>query len=473
MRATELGHVVCWNNRRMWPDYKIRGDLRKEGHAFIPNAKWPDLRVVIDPDLTSDPAIVDYFAFLRTRDSGVMVFTRGSDSLPSRVGDYYVVLPDATSGSADAGIRLRVEAGWASRAMFSAINNTISAYNWALAGGFDPDAARERQLDVEAASALKADIYITDNRFALAQRFNGGVFACSPSEAMAIVGLHQRLQGGLLIDTDVVPLSLDLSSAEYVASWGLLPNTLELFALEGSSQRESVRWKDLIRVAHVRLERCLRARDQILVRGIHPNHNFPFDSNDALVERVALNLSAMFDTLARAIKEALTLQLNEEKCSFMRPEFRRLLPESTKRLLGTRESIALLRTIGVLRNTIHHESLSHAAEGDSRGRVQENYVVLPASNAEEFRQHATTLGREPEWIAKNSDDWGVVIRAVPLIEDLIRQSVSLFETLVSEVEWPGTVNGELRVRADDPGEWWMYFTPTVSLVCTLYGMRPP
>jgi hypothetical protein len=388
----------------MWPDYQIRGDLRREGHAFIPGTKWPDLRVVIDPGLACDEAVREYFAFLRTSDAGVRVLTRSADSSPSRVGDYYVVLPEPMSGNSDASLRIRVESGRASRAMFSAMKNRVAAHNWASAGGFNPDEARERQLDVEAAIALEADIYVTDNRFALTQKLNGDVFACSPSEAMAIVGLHQRLQGRLLINTDVVPQSLDLSAAEYVASWGLLPNTLELFALEESSQPDSVRWKDLVRVARVRLERCLRARDQILVRGIHPNLSFPFDSNDALVERVALNLSAMFDALARAIKEAHTLQLNEDRCSFTRSDFRRLLPERAKRLLGTQKNMALLRTIGVLRNTIHHEALSHAAEGDGRGRVKENYVVLPASNAEEFREYAATLGNESQWIAKDFDD---------------------------------------------------------------------
>jgi hypothetical protein len=81
-----------------------------------------------------------------------------------------------------------------------------------------------------------------------------------------------------------------------------------------------------------------------------------------------------------------------------------------------------------------------------------------------FGQTVSTLYR--------SCDLGVVIRAVPLIEDLTMRSVSLFETLVSEIEWPGTVNEGLRVRADDPGDWWMHFTPTVSLVCTLYGLKP-
>ncbi|WP_461165330.1 hypothetical protein [Arthrobacter sp. R4-81] len=351
------------------------------------------------------------------------------------------------------------------------MQNRIAAYNWASAGGFNPDEARERQLDVEAADALEADIYVTDNQFALSQKLNGRVFACIPSEAMAIVGLHQRIQGHLLVNTDVVPQSFDLSAAEYVASWGLLPNTLNLFALQMSSQPESSRWKDLVRVSHVRLERCLRARDQILVRGIHASHNFPFDSNDALVERIAMNLSAMFDTLARAINDSLTLEQDETACSLNNRNFRRLLPGSAKRLLGRPENVALLRTIGILRNTIHHEALSHAAEGDSRGRIQENYVVLPASNAAEFRSFAAIIGNGSDWIAKDGDDFGVIIRAVPLIEDLVRHSVALFETLVSEIQWPGTVIEELRVRTDDPGEWWMHFSPSVKLVCTLYGLE--
>lgn len=456
----------------MWPDYQFLGDPRRDGHAFVPDNNWPDLRVVIDPDLVCDEAVLEYLAFLRSSDAGIRVLTRSADSSPSRVGDYFVVLPDVSTGSNDAVVRERVETGRASRAMFSAMKNRVAAYNWASYGGFNSDEARERQLDVEAAIALEADIYVTDSPFALTQKLNRDVFACSPGEAMAIIGLHQRLQGGLQVNTDAVPQSLDLSWAENVAAWGLLPNTLELFALQAPSQSESVRWKDLVRVASVRVERCLRARDQILVRSIHPNRNFPFDSNDALVERVALNLSGMFDTLARAINDALKLDQDESSCSFNNRRFRPLLPEGVKPMLGTQKNVALLRTISVLRNTIHHEALSHAAGGDSRGRVQENYVLLPESNAREFREYAATLGNESQWIAKDFDEFGVVIRAVPLVEDLILQSLTLFEALVSEIQWPGTVNDELRVRVDDPGEWWMHFSPTVSLVLSLYGLEP-
>lgn len=427
--------------------------------------------MVLDPLAPRDEAAFEYFDFIRTRTAGIRILTRCDDPLPSRVGDYYVVVSEASSTSGDAAVRERTEAGHASRAMLSGVRNCTAAYNWASESGFDPEEARERQLDAEAAIALNADIYVTDNRFALSQQLTRNVFACSPREAMAIVGLHQRLQDRLLINSGVFAETLDLTAAEYVAAWGLLPNALKLFSLQTPGEVEVARWKDLVRVARVRLERCLRARDQILVRSIHPSVSFPFDSNDALVERVALNISGMFDALARAIKEALSLQVRDDQCTLNKRDFKRLLPVGIKNLIGTPKHLALMKAVADLRNTIHHEALSHAAQGDSRGNVEENYVVLPASNAQDFRGWAASLGATSRWIATDFDDFGLCLMAVPLVEDLISQSVSLFEAIVAQVEWPGTTNEERSVRDDDPVEWWMHFRPTVSLVSALYGLE--
>lgn len=443
----------------------------REAPAFVPSNEWPELRVVLDPLVPRHETAFEYFDFLRTRAAGVRILTRSEDAVPSRVGDYYVHIPEVPLASCDAVVRERVAAGHAQWAMFSGVRNRVAAYNRASASGYDPDAARERHLDVEAAIALKADIYVTDNRFALSQQLTRNVFACSPREAMAIVGLHQRLQDRLLINSGVFAETLDLTAAEYVESWGLLPNTLKLFSLQTPGKAEAARWKDLVRVARVRLERCLRARDQILVRSIHPSVSFPFDSNDALVERIALNISGMFDALARAINEALSLQVRDDQCALNKRDFKRLLPVGIKNLIGTPKNIALMKAVADLRNTIHHEALSHAAQGDSRGNVEENYVVLPATNAEAFRSWARTLGVTSRWIATDFDDFGLNLRAVPVVEDLMKHTVSLFEAVVAQVEWPGTTNEELSVREDEPVEWWMHFTPTVTLVSALYGLE--
>ncbi len=415
---------------------------------------------------------MQYFAFLRRNSKDVKVLTRVLEGSPSMVGDYQVVPPnDASAEGQHAGVRERTATGLTNRAMFYARNNSTAAFKWAKAAGLDPDEARDRQLDVEAAVALKADIYVTDSRFALTQKLTGDVFACSPSEAMAIVGLHQRLRGRILVDTGLFPETLGLPEAEYVQAWALLPNTLDLFARRVPPPADPTRWKDLVRVARVRLERCLRARDQILVQSIHPTLSFPFDANDALVERISLNLSAMFDALARAINAVSPIESDETKCSFTNDRFRARLPASVKAAVATSDSLALLRAMSILRNTIHHIALSHAAESDGSGKVSENYVVLPTSEATKFRQHAATLRKTPQWIAKDFDEYGLILKPVSLIEDLVTQSVQLFETVVSTADWPGTIDEDLRVRSDDPVEWWMYYSPTVGLVSSLYGLE--
>lgn len=456
----------------MWPDFQYKGDLRRDGHAFQPGFSWPPLRVVIDPKLALDDAEKRYFAFLRKLDTGVIVLARVLDGQLRSKGDYEIVLPDEESPTRDAAVRQRTGDTVTWRAAFHAMNNTLAAFNWARRAGLDPAEARDRQLDVEAAIALQADLYVTDNAFALTQTLTGSVFACTADEALAIIGLHQRLQGCITVDTDPFPTTLDLPRVEYIQAWALLPNTLDLFAL-GVKQpgQDSDRWRDLARVGRTRVERCLRARDQVLVQSIHPNLAFPFDTVDALVERVALNLSGMFDALARAINAALSLGRDERFCSFTRGDFIAALPALLHQLGGTNRHQALLGSISVLRNTIHHVALSGASASDDRGRVSENYIVLPTSEAQKFRRHATTLGTTSRWIASDFDEIGLPLRPVPLIEDLLDESIRLFEELVSKTEWPGTVDETLRTRRDDPGEYWMYYTPTVSLVSRLYGLE--
>lgn len=457
----------------MWPEFQYKGDLRRDGHAFQPGFNWPPLRVVIDPNLALDPAGQRYFAFLRTRDTGVRVFTRVLDGQFRSVGDYRVVLPAGGSTARDAAVQQRSGDKVSWRAMLSAMNNTLAAFNWAESVGLDPDEARNRQLDVEAAIALEADIYITDNAFALTQTLNRDVFACTPQEATAIVGLHQRLQGSIILDTEPIPMSLGLPENEYIQARALLPNTLGLFALQPDQHdQDATRWKDLARVSYTRIERCLRARDQILVQSIHPNLAYPFDPVDALVERVALNLSGMFDALARAINDALSLGREERLCSFVRGDFRSPLPAPLQELVGMDSAQALLSAVGVLRNTIHHLGLSEASAGDRRGRVSENYVVLPTSEAQKFRRHATILDTTANWTIGEIDDFGLCLKPVPLINDLLNESVLLFEDLVAKTDWPGTVDETQRIRRDDPGEYWMYYTPTVCQLSRLYGLEP-
>jgi hypothetical protein len=149
----------------------------------------------------------------------------------------------------------------------------------------------------------------------------------------------------------------------------------------------------------------------------------------------------------------------------------RKLTAPVKAAVATSDSLALLRAMSILRNTIHHVGLSHAAESDGLGKISENYVVLPASETTKFRQHAATLQKTSQWIAKDFYEYGLILRPVSLIEDLVTQSVLLFETVVSTLDWPGTIDEDLRVRSDDPVEWWMYYSPTVSLVASLYGLE--
>ncbi|MFF2299797.1 hypothetical protein [Arthrobacter sp. NPDC058127] len=90
----------------------------------------------------------------------------------------------------------------------------------------------------------------------------------------------------------------------------------------------------------------------------------------------------------------------------------------------------------------------------------------------------TELGRyvsrsgADRWTAGESDEYGLRLKPVPLINDLLDESVLLFEDLVAKTDWPGTVDETQRIRRHDPGEYWMYYTPKVCQLSRLYGLEP-
>lgn len=451
----------------MWPDFRVHDDLRRNGHAFRPTLDWPELRVGVDPDAAGDELADGYLEFLRSFDSGVRVLTRVEGPGLARVGDYFVIAPGEGLSEEHGGVQERTPEGSTLHGIFSARNNIAAAFNWANAKGYDPQSARNRQLDIEAATALKADLYVSDSPFALSHTFSRDAFACTPLEAMAVVGLDQRLRGRVVVEEAPFSRTLNLWQVEMIEAWALLPESLELFYRD-RVQSDSQRWRDLIRVAAVRLERALRSRDQALARSIHPNHPFPFEREDALVERITVNLSAMFDALARAINDALNMNFDEWQCSFSpSKKFFQKLPSEVASVLSSDDARALLNAISTLRNTIHAESLGEAAQGDSQGRVRENYVVLPKSEAVRFREQCERLGTSHVWIAFDFDDLGLNLKPVRLIEDLIPLAVKLFQSLVAVVSWPGSPSP--LPRRDDPEDW-LHHEPTVRLVKALYGI---
>jgi hypothetical protein len=299
---------------------------------------------------------------------------------------------------------------------------------------------------VQAAEAMGAELLVTDEPFALTNRGTRETHATNARDALAVVGLRQRLSGSGLLWSREISMPLGLQSLEIMESWRLLPRTHDLFGAAKSNDSE--KWLSRLRVGFARVQRCLRIRDRILVRAINPEGTLPFDSPDALVEGLALQISGMFDSLAVAVGEVLALDVSGQSARFSNRSYRRMLPHDIRLVINQR-ALRFLTAISLLRNTIHGEPLGAAARGDDRGAV-ERLLVLVSAEADELRQILPILRPDIELGVTDLGNLGIALDPVQVVETIVPFAVGLFEGIVSATPWPVTNERPDRPRLDDP-----------------------
>lgn len=448
----------------MWPNFVVGGDLRREGHAFHPQITWPDLRVVVDPATQLDQVAARYMQTLRSRLIGVRIFQEGTpDSVELQT---FHVPEDRHSG--DGVVVLRQEEGTGMHSLFSLENNVQAAYNWAAHYGLNPEEARARQIFLEVAAALNADILITDNAYALVKPNRRSPLAATPAESLAVIGLHQRLQGRVVVSDAFLDGVLQTSQVEHAQAWSLMSALRDLF---DRTYQEGPALLDLVRACGDRLKRVLNIRDRLLFGSIHPSKSNLYGEPEVLVEQIALNLSGMLDALARALNIALQLDAVPKHCSLGDKRFTRRLPPDARAILLDPRNQKLIDLVTALRNTIHHLDLGSGAEGDCHGRITAQLVAVDNDTAEKVREVAAILGREDSWIAPDLPELSLILRPVPLTEDIIERCVAIVQHLAAKIDWPGEHEQRHQRPEEDPSDWARY-GPTLEIISRLYGLNP-
>lgn len=448
----------------MWPSLVVTGDLRGDGHAFRPEITWPDLRVVLDPQAQLDSIVAEYFDVLRSRLAGVRLFVEGTED--QEVIDTYYVPRERHNG--DGVVRVHRGHGNSTHRLFSLENNLEAAFNWAEHWNLDPEQARTRQIYPEIATALRADILVTDNEFALAKPNRRWVFSVNPRESLAVIGLHQRLQDSVIINRELFDGVLATWQVEHTQAWSMIPALRDL--LDQTYESGNAAFLDLVRTSGNRLKRVLDVRDRLLFESVHPNEPTLFGESEVLVEQIALNLSGMLDALARALNAALELGCRSANCSLARSDFQRRLSEPVQRILEEPESAAIMNLVRELRNTIHHEDLGSGGEGDQSGRTTARLVSVDDDTAALIRETSTLLDREGSWVAHDLGQFRLMLRPVPLVEDVIRCVTQLIQRLADAVDWPPR---EPRTEAPDESDSrnWAKYAPTIEVVNLIYGIE--
>ena len=429
----------------MLHDYRYQGRGRRQGGAaFSPGASWGVLRILlvdnaVDPD---DKAMWD---LISARDDNVQVLTPCQSDEATRPGDISLLY---TSEGCLRGAREIKERGFSDHAIFWALENSQNAGRLAEQLHFDGTRAARTHDLVQAAEAMGAELLVTNEPFALTNRGTRETHATNPVDALAVVGLRQRLSGSGQLWSSEICMPLGLHSLEIMESWRLLPRTHDLFGVDRSNYSE--RWLSRLRVGFTRVQRCLRIRDRILVHAINPEDALPFDSPDALVEGLALQISGMFDSLAVAVGEALALEVRDQSARFSNRAYRRMLPPEFEPIIDQR-ALTFLTAISLLRNTIHGEPLGAAARGDDRGSV-ERLLVLVSAEADQLRGILPILRPDIDLGVTDLGDLGVALDPVQVVETIVPFAVGLFEAIVGATPWPVSSDRPDGPRLDDPIE---------------------
>lgn len=426
------------------------------------------MRVVIDPLISLDEGTTRSVNILRSDDPNITVLRRFDDAQDlQNEGDYTVIEPrELNTGKGWGGVtEMRDGRAW-NRAIPYAENNIQAAYNWAAHYGLDPDEARTRELDAQAAISLDADLYITDNAFALhGMRMRS---ACTVADAFAVIGLHQRLRSRVLVGT-THPRFISTWMAEHIQAIDMLPAVSAQFADDNDAPRPNDETLALLRAMLVRVKRALASRDRLLVSSLHPDGILGFEGPDELVERTVVSLQGLFDAAARALNSELPKPFPLGGASFARDRFRAALPDLVCALLERQENLSLRDLISTLRNTIHNEPFGRAAFEKS-GEV-ETLATLEGKPATEFRAVAKQRGQTERWTlfedapAIPGRELEVVLRPVPLIDDPIVLSCQLANSLIAAAPW-ATRSFQPSTSPDD----WSTYPPYADAVRRWYGL---
>lgn len=422
------------------------------------------MRIVVDPLTPLDEATTRYFEVLRAHDPSIQLLRRREKESLESVGDYAVIPPSEIDTDNGWGGVVEVhDSGTRRRGIPYAESNIEAAYNWAKSYGLDPDEARARSLDAEAAISLDAHLYVTDNAYAL----HGLTMriACTPQDALAVIGLHQRLRSQVLVGVED-PRIISTWMAEHTQAITMLPAVSAQFD-DGQGVRPLDETLSLLRAMLMRLKRALGARDRLLVSSLHPDGILGFEEPDELVERTVVSLKGLFDAAARALNSELEKPAARAAVSFAHKDFRKMLPDSIGDLLNHQDNRALLQVIAALRNTIHNEPFGRAAFEES-GEV-EALATLDGDPAVTFRRLAAQLGRTQRWTLFEdrpaTPGMELVLRPLPLVEDLIVLSARLANSLIAAAPWALPPSPP----AESP-ENWMTYPPFSGAVRRGYGL---
>jgi hypothetical protein len=420
---------------------------RREDLPFVATARTERLKIFLDSQCSLDQVETDYFAALRrsadTLNIDVLDITTARDS-SIQSGVWTVDLSECGPEGQYA-VRYADQSG---RSSLRATAFHVDEFARQLADrdGIDFEIARHRQAVYEAAETIEVDVLVASTPPLFGFGPHRNMLVCDPRTAMSLVGLYQRNRGELLV-LHGIPTYFDSQWAHFCMANGLLPELAGMFPRDGGDRP----WEptaSLLRSTRTRLERALDDRDTLILRHLLSGRRTIRPSAEVALERIALNMVGMFDALARAVNEALELQVPRKFCSFSNDRFVRKTPPQIREAVRSERVGPILRIINPIRNTIHHESLGIGAySGPSR--TLEPLAGIPSADGEDF---LAAIGEFPDLLTTTLDrSFGedVYLRTLPFVELLMPMALRGVRAILAAYAWPGQPN-RARYFYDDP-----------------------
>lgn len=291
------------------------------------------------------------------------------------------------------------------------------------------DAANRRGKDglaLQVASAVVADLFVTERPYLFEIPSQSGVTICKPDDALALVALYLRAQNEFIIwrGASGSTFRLDRELYFWVGTRELLPaawrwNTAcvqESFAT-GDSE-----FQDLGDSLLQRVQRGLMTRDDFHL-AFNRLQNDPGNSREVLarLDTVLVLLMSAVDITARAAHRILALSGNIYNAGWQRSSWMASVAAADPALAAiftaNTNNWHALTILRLLRNTVHGQAIRSVPVRLSGGSV-ETEIRLPADDQADILTSMDALGGRGTWGARNITGGAVQVNPSIFIERL-------------------------------------------------------
>jgi len=348
------------------------------------------------------------------------------------------------------------------------------------------DATVHAKADAElglVAEAAGADLLITTKPILVSPpvRLLRYTLALTPAEALPIVGLYLRTQRTFIVersrDFDDA-LHLNRGLLYWIATRALLPAGWRWMSAcmqqSSASGDETLSW--LSTALHTRVERALRTLDHVKALTLRPQHNDVADETLEMLDLLLFSLAGAFDASALVAARTLDVDATPSRTSWQHREFRGAIrhehPALADIFAADSASLALLRVLTDLRNSVHGEAISPMITSVQFERSKGLIVGLPRNRTDRLRNDFACLGGTAAWGVVELTPGRLFAQPDTLAHQLVVRCVAVLDDLLSATPIDRLpLVDRARIQSAPPRDDQLWSARTAERVLWQMGLR--